>query len=109
MRYAFYRLDLSLLLVAILFFFSIPSVAGAATHGSLDSDVSFVADGSLAAYQNLGNGNFTSGASVIGVDIRASTTPCNAITARIEGHSIVTHATNSSISSFKVCSGVGRP
>ncbi|HCM68525.1 MAG TPA: hypothetical protein DIS62_06060 [Candidatus Kerfeldbacteria bacterium] len=99
MRYAFYRLDLSLLLVAILFFFSIPSVAGAATHGSLDSDVSFVADGSLAAYQNLGNGNFTSGASVIGVDIRASTTPGNAITARIEGHSIVTHATNGSFSS----------
>lgn len=47
-----------------------PLLVSAAVLGNIGYDTTFVADGSFAAIQNLGNGTFSNGERVTGVDIR---------------------------------------
>jgi len=70
----------------ILLFAALPFLAGAATLGSTDYDLTFLGEASYAKVQNLGNGTFAGGGLVTGIDIRASTTPGNNIIAMIRVH-----------------------
>ncbi len=68
----------------------LPTMSAAATHGDVGFDRSFEVPSSYSSIQNLGNGNFTHGAAVTGVDVRASTTLGNMIYTQIQEHDIVT-------------------
>ncbi len=59
--------------LVVAFFFSLlsaPLVVSATILGNIGYDTTFDADGSLSAIQNLGNGSFSNGERVTGVDIR---------------------------------------
>src|SRR4051812_19205424 len=83
--------------LALLFAVFAPSAASAAVHGSLDHDAAF-ADSFAFIAQNLGNGNFTQGAAVTGVDFVASTTADNSLYVRVMEYDMLTRNQTTSYS-----------
>ncbi len=75
-------------LVSLLGALLVPYAASAATYGDIGHDISFPGSGSMAAMQNLGNGNFTHGAAVTGMDVRISTAAGQMIKAFIVEYAI---------------------